>query len=1524
MNNKGQLSIIAALLVAVVLVGTILVTFSKIRDSSIQESPQILSAIDEIDLAIDQILSSTIRYYGSVLKVTGNSSYARSSAQSFLYNETKNIPSMYPGWGISLSVRDVKLRVNWFSNYSYSSGTLAINYDLEGLGLSNINYNSSSSLMVQTNNETTASRARLTVTRDLGSPVANLGRQNFGFYSYNYTNSTWNVISPNTLSTTFTNGTYVIDLPQGVDSDFYVVQVEDQRGLMVISSSSSFLANGLNWNNSLIPTAHYVDNNVSNVDSTIGIGSHSNFAAQQSGPDSIYDTLTEGLASETQSPTYYPSSYNLLGSTQLVSGTLSNLQADDGVCMTFRSYQTPSSSQTLYAHAETTNIGGTPYYLQKLVSADGTATDLSASMSTTGRKAMGKFVYPLTGVSSIPASTWTVYYRAYGTASNTHSLRATGGYMRVGDGTPNWGSVSGTISFWVKWNTVANRTWGQHENMETRMSGSNLILDWGGSGSLTSTTSFVAGTWYFIAIVWNQNTDRLYLYIGDQSNSPALDAQATWTGSVSSVGVTQNNFMASKGGVEPLNGYGDELRYWNTDRNLASIQSDYKTELSGSESNLRSYFKLNNNFNDAGPNQSNGSGLGSYSFSSDVPFAKSSTAHGDVNILIRASDGTIRQTVATDVANSNNVGGSWSTLSGTYSWVNYTIADQTDYLEIDYYMHVTSAGGETVYLKVDDPALNIIDQTRVSGVMLPSEYTVEAEFTGISDTQSWNQLVWTIDSGFTTTDVTAAFQLYNYTAGAYSTSGDGYITDTIGTANVTKTQIITINPTGFRDASGNWRLKVKGVKTTTAQFDWRGDLVQYRVNYTTSDYRLDLEEQWTNVDYSQTDQLAIYARKGNPLNANSLAATGGYMIIGNGSSNWGSVSGTISFWVKWNTVANRTWGQHENMETRMSGSNLILDWGGSGSITSITSFVADRWYFIGIVWNENTHNLYLYVGDQNSTPTLDAQNTNWLNTVSTAGVTQNNFMASKGGVEPLNGYGDDLRYWSVDRSLSSIQSDCKTELSGSESNLRSYFKMNNDFSDYGPNHNNGTGSGSYSFSSDVPFVPPTTENLRVDVWNGTAWNNLFTDLTDGWNNASVSSYLTSSNFTIRFNDGNQTGDAVQDGWQVDVALLRTNTSLYGQLQDATIAVELLQNGTMLWLGQEMTTTKVRPIPPIPVKSFHVNQTINGIDREVPYQIEDWASSYRIPLGLSSNSSVFSSRSMLVYLVTPRVSGLTVWWNGSDETIQTPYAYTNQYFTVNTVQRTVTNGILNLRIDSDGGTFKVVSTAGTSSCTSEVFRINSVVAGNGSAEPNYAITNGPVRAVIHHEVEWSSGGIPNCPDTLAHLVLTLPANATYYTYALRLMFLSTQQTRTITDLCPIKLTTTISLIQTENGTATGYPIVTNTTGLFYNLSQSVWAHHWSQFISGTKGAGIMFTNVENQRLYVFDSPSTKTGALKTDSGAKKIELLPVTMSQISLPNAFDVTWHGAIVTFDGTTPIYKEDLGTKTGLWVIVEYPPSLT
>jgi hypothetical protein len=68
-----------------------------------------------------------------------------------------------------------------------------------------------------------------------------------------------------------------------------------------------------------------------------------------------------------------------------------------------------------------------------------------------------------------------------------------------------------------------------------------------------------------------------------------------------------------------------------------------------------------------------------------------------------------------------------------------------------------------------------------------------------------------------------------------------------------------------------------------------------------------------------------------------------------------------------------------------------------------------------------------------------------------------------------------------------------------------------------------------------------SENIRVDVWTGSAWQNLFTYLSSGWNNISVSSYLNSSTFTIRFKGNNETGDNTQDSWSIDATLLHVWT-----------------------------------------------------------------------------------------------------------------------------------------------------------------------------------------------------------------------------------------------------------------------------------------------------------------------------------------------------------------------------------------------
>ena len=98
-------------------------------------------------------------------------------------------------------------------------------------------------------------------------------------------------------------------------------------------------------------------------------------------------------------------------------------------------------------------------------------------------------------------------------------------------------------------------------------------------------------------------------------------------------------------------------------------------------------------------------------------FIATPIAHSDVSILIRKSDGTIRHTIADNVADSNNITSTEDTYSGTYSFGGYTVENDNDYLEIDYYCHVTSAAPGTAYLKIDNNSLAPANQTRVENVL---------------------------------------------------------------------------------------------------------------------------------------------------------------------------------------------------------------------------------------------------------------------------------------------------------------------------------------------------------------------------------------------------------------------------------------------------------------------------------------------------------------------------------------------------------------------------------------------------------------------------------------------------------------------------------------------------------------------------------------------------------------------------------------------------------------------------------------
>jgi hypothetical protein len=104
------------------------------------------------------------------------------------------------------------------------------------------------------------------------------------------------------------------------------------------------------------------------------------------------------------------------------------------------------------------------------------------------------------------------------------------------------------------------------------------------------------------------------------------------------------------------------------------------------------------------------------------------TVNAEIDILIRKSDGSVRTTIATGVSKSANLGTAWATYTGAnYSFAEYTVVDQTDYLEIDYIANVTAKkSGAYAYLRIDDNTLALADQTRSQEWSLAGVATLDA------------------------------------------------------------------------------------------------------------------------------------------------------------------------------------------------------------------------------------------------------------------------------------------------------------------------------------------------------------------------------------------------------------------------------------------------------------------------------------------------------------------------------------------------------------------------------------------------------------------------------------------------------------------------------------------------------------------------------------------------------------------------------------------------------------------------------
>jgi hypothetical protein len=496
--------------------------------------------------------------------------------------------------------------------------------------------------------------------------------------------------------------------------------------------------------------------------------------------DDIYETFRE--EAETVQHYSYPSSYNLIGGTSLVSGSLLDLQTNNDVYMVLGSYAT-----------------GDENFVDQQSNVDGVA-DIGTHSNFTAEQYGPDGIYDTlteadTGPIVLPVSNMNFTGSATRWSTTTAITRGTATYgYDSANGNPSPGSGAG--SYYHKATSSAAKAADITFTTETSFTysagtPSSVYLSYAYN---LSGTSIGTGGSLIIRLVKPDGTTA------DLSTVTLPAAAVAWT---YSRGITVDPTLFTQSGTYKL---------------------QVVNRLVAGAKGTSNYVQLN--FDDIGLS------IKTINYQLDLEVQWVNVDYNQENVYLCIRTGALdSENLRVDVW----TGSFWATVIDALqanAWNNVSV---TAYL---------TSSTFTIRFKATDETNDLTQSSwQIDCALLYMERDyVQVEFVGNSTTQDWMQIVWAVDCSSTVSSVNITLQLYDYNASEYATSGDGFMTATIGTEDVTLNQTITVNPSRFRDAYGNWKMKIVGEGATP--FNFKIDLIEIKIT-SPSVYRLEISNIFT-------------------------------------------------------------------------------------------------------------------------------------------------------------------------------------------------------------------------------------------------------------------------------------------------------------------------------------------------------------------------------------------------------------------------------------------------------------------------------------------------------------------------------------------------------------------------------------------------------------------------------------------------------------------------------------------------------